>query len=536
MSVSTKKFFRTRVTLGTSVAATMVMVCLNVYTSTPAVSAVPSFPTSHTLNLSFLQDPGQPPDPAVYYASEGLILEDNVYEGLVQYAPDTAKRKIIPDLATSWTGSSDFKTYTFQLRHGVTFHDGTPFTSAAVEPSLTRDSKVNGGPAYMSQAVASVQTLGPYKVRINLSSPNSAFLDYLASAYGPRMYSPTGLAAHAGTNFDQTYLATHDLGSGPYILSEAKVGIMYQVKAYSKYWGKKPYYTTVNFPVIDNFNTEEIQFNDGQIAAILHDLTTPAIQSYKKNKAVNVYTLPNLEASYLYVNSHKPFLSSAANRRALLQAVNLKQIVNDVFPGTGTVATQAYPLNMVPKSMAKQKDTYDPAPLTKLVKTLPASEKTLTIGYDTGSPTDQLIASILTDQLNQTGLSAQSIGYPTATVFGWPPPGKVTANAPDLLIQYPWPDAYDTYQWAHIGWGDQGGVNLLQCDIPNLDNQLNTALATNNISLFGKVGDEAAASGCWYNMANRNDIFVAHTWLKGLPQGHVVAYPYTVNLTALYPA
>jgi hypothetical protein len=50
-----------------------------------------------------------------------------------------------------------------------------------------------------------------------------------------------------------------------------------------------------------------------------------------------------------------------------------------------------------------------------------------------------------------------------------------------------------------------------------------------------EVGSAAAASACWYNMANRDDIFVAHPWLKGLPQGHVVAYPYTVNLTALYP-
>lgn len=62
-------------------------------------------PTSHTLNLAFLQDPGQPPDPAVYCAGQGLILQDNIYDGLVQYAPNTADRNIVPDLATSWTVS-----------------------------------------------------------------------------------------------------------------------------------------------------------------------------------------------------------------------------------------------------------------------------------------------------------------------------------------------------------------------------------------------------------------------------------------------
>lgn len=535
MSGANGKLSRRRGRLAKGLGATAVLLATGAAASTPSGAARSSFPTSHTLNLSFLQDPGQPPDPAVYYASEGLILEDNVYDGLVQYAPDTPKRKIIPDLATSWTVSSNYKTFTFQLRHGVTFHDGTAFTSATVGPSIARDAHVDGGPAYMAQGVASVKTLGPYAVRITLSSPNAAFLDYLASAYGPRMYSSTGLAAHAGKDFDQSYLATHDLGSGPYTLTEAKVGVMYQLKAYPHYWGKKPYYTTVNFPVIDDFDTEEIEFNDGQIAAILHDLTTSAIESYQKTSGVDVYVLPNLEASYLYVNPHKPLLATVADRTAVLEAINLKQIVQDVFPGIATVATQAYPPNLVPAGMATQRDTYDPSVLAKLAQSLPTSEKTFTIGYDTGSPTDELISEILTADFDAAGLNAESIGYQTATVFNWPPPGKVTANAPDLLIQYPWPDADDPFQWAHILWGDQGGVNLFQCDIPDLDSQLSTALATDDVALFGKVGEEAAESGCWYNMANRSDVFVAHGWLKGLPQGHVVAYPYTVNLAALYP-
>jgi hypothetical protein len=71
--------------------------------------------------------------------------------------------------------------------------------------------------------------------------------------------------------------------------------------------------------------------------------------------------------------------------------------------------------------------------------------------------------------------------------------------------------------------------------VPNIVDQLNQAVATDNTALFGQVGDAAAATGCWQNMVNRSDVFVAQPWLKGLPQGHVVAYPYTVNLAALHP-
>src|ERR1700733_7981832 len=193
----------------------------------PAPAAAASSPTSHTLALSFLQDPGQPPDPDVYYAGEGLLLTRNLYEGLVKYQSGTAARVIVPSLATSWKVSNGGATYTLQLRHGVMFHDGTPFTSAAVAPSFARRTAVNGGPAYMVAGVSSIQTPSPYTVVINLSAPNTAFLDYLASSYGPVLESPTALAANAGSDNDQTYPQTHDVGTGPYTLTQAKVGVSY---------------------------------------------------------------------------------------------------------------------------------------------------------------------------------------------------------------------------------------------------------------------------------------------------------------------
>ncbi|HUZ20644.1 MAG TPA: ABC transporter substrate-binding protein [Acidimicrobiales bacterium] len=119
----------------------------------PASGAVAhaSSPTGRVLHLSFLQDPGQPPDPDVYYAGEGLLLTRNLYQGLVRYEPGTAQRHIEPELATSWTVSRDGLSYTFQLRKGVHFHDGTAFTSAAVEPSFARRAVVAAAPRTWSR-------------------------------------------------------------------------------------------------------------------------------------------------------------------------------------------------------------------------------------------------------------------------------------------------------------------------------------------------------------------------------------------------
>jgi len=502
--------------------------------SSPGSSVPTSVPTSHTLTLSFLEDPGQPPDPAVYYAGQGLLLQDNIYDGLVQYAPGTAQRKIVPDLATSWTVSANDEVYTFNLRPGVVFHDGTPFTSAAVAPSISRDAAVNGGPAYMAQAVAAVQPNGPDAVTITLSAPNAAFLDYLASPYGPRMYSQTGLAAHAGTDNDQSYLTTHDLGSGPYTLTKAQVGVNYQLQAFPQYWGTKPYYTTVNIPVIDDLNTEELEFDNGQIDGILHDLTNQAIASYTTNPKYSVYTLPTLQSEYAYINPNVGFLTSATNRVALIDAINRQQIVNSVYKGRGIVAPQLYPMDLLPAGLAAQPATGNASALSAIVAKLPASQKSLTIGYDTSSPDDSLIAELVTDQLSAVGLSVKSVGYPTSQIYNWSPPGS-PAGAPNILIEYVWPDAYDPYQWSHIALDPNGGINYLHCDVPSSSADLGQAVMTNDVTLFGQVGDAAIQAGCLVNLVDRGDVFVMQPWLKGVAAGHVVAAPNTENLAALYP-
>src|SRR3954465_11015746 len=95
-------------------------------------------PTDKVLHLSFLQDPGQPPDPDIYYAGQGLLLTTNIYEGLLRYAPGSATPAITGLLGKKWTASKDNKIFTLQLREGVKFHDGTPFTAEAVKPSFDR--------------------------------------------------------------------------------------------------------------------------------------------------------------------------------------------------------------------------------------------------------------------------------------------------------------------------------------------------------------------------------------------------------------
>jgi peptide/nickel transport system substrate-binding protein len=503
-------------------------------TSSPSSPAArSSVPASHTLDLSFLQDPGSGSgDPDIYYAGQGIILQDNLYQGLLQYEGGTATPTIIPDLATSYTVNKGYTVYTLKLRHGVLFHDGTPFTSAAVAPSFARRLAVGQGPAYMVMG-ATVTTQGPYQVTITLKSPNPFFPSYLAAPYGPRMMSPAGLAAHAGSDHDETYLRGHDLGTGPYELTEAKIGTVYQLKAFGKYWGPKPYFSTVNLAVIDDSSTQQLEFNKGQLAAIMHDLPESAVKSYLADKSVVSYSLPTLNSDFLYVNPAAGFLTTAANRMALLKAVNVQQIFKEVFTGRATVAQQAYPAHMMPAGNAAQSIPYDTAPLASLVKSLPASERTLTIGYDSSSPDNQLVANVLSAELDQVGLSTTVQSYPTATIYSWPPPAPSAKGAPGVLLDAGWPDAAPPYMWAHISFDPNGGLNYLHCSTPQISQLLTQGAATGSAATFSEIGQLSAQTGCWYNLVNQDDFMVVQPWLKGVTQAHVVTNPNSLNLYAL---
>jgi peptide/nickel transport system substrate-binding protein len=504
-------------------------------TAGPAGAA--SYPTSHTLTLSFLQDPGQPPDPDVYYAGSGLLLTRNMYQGLLTYKAGTAARVLEPELATSWTISANKLVYTLQLRQGVVFHDGTPFTSAAIAPDFARRTAVNGGPAYQVADVASVQAPSPYTVVITLKTPNTAFLDYLASPYGPAMESPTALAANAGSDSDQTYLETHDIGTGPYTLTEAKVGVMYQMKAFPQYWGPKPYYTTINLPVIDNLSTEEIEFNDGQLDAILNNLTTSAVAQYSKSSKVSVYNLPTLQAETAYVNENKGFLTTTKNRLDLLEAINTKALVAGVFPGRAVIAPQAGPKGLLPPQYGKQNIPYDPAKLKKLVASLPASQRTFTIGYDTGASDDQLLAENIGAELGALGLSTKVVGYQTSEIYASVGSTSTAAepSQPNMLIDYFWPDTYNTYTWTHISFDPTGGLQYMTCNVPGEADLNSQAVETGSNADYNQAVEKAVSSGCWLNIADKDDTMVAQPWLKDVPEAHIVADPWMLELAVLRP-
>src|SRR6476660_2804151 len=105
-------------------AGAVAMLTLSACGGSDSGSSTPNAaPTDKTLHLSFLQDPGQPPDPDIFYAGQGLLLTTNLYDGLLMYKPGTATPTLEPALATKWSENANHTVFTFTLRRGVKFHD-----------------------------------------------------------------------------------------------------------------------------------------------------------------------------------------------------------------------------------------------------------------------------------------------------------------------------------------------------------------------------------------------------------------------------
>ncbi|MDP9165674.1 MAG: ABC transporter substrate-binding protein [Actinomycetota bacterium] len=474
-------------------------------------------PTDGTLTVGLLGDIGQPPDPDVYYANNGTAIMINAYEGLVQYKNNTDTVAITPRLAEKWDVNPGNDVYTFHLRKGVTFHDGTPFTSAAVDVAFKRRIAVKGGASYMVEAVKSVATPDDYTAVITLNKPNTAFLSYLASPFGPKMESPAGLKANAGTDDAQTYLSSHDLGTGPYQLTTAQTGVKYEMTQYDGYWGQKSPFKKIELPVYTDESALELAFDNGTVDTIVAALPSSSLAKYSAKDGVSNYFLPTLQGALVTVNSSHDFFKTPEARIAFLKSVDQGTLVNQVLGKRSEVATTMYAKGMIPNGADKQAISYDAGALKGYVAALPASApKNLVIGYANGNVNAQSMANIVVANLQTDGLTASAQGYDTSTVFGWinnPPTG------PDAFIDgNNGPDGGDPYMWGHVFWDASGGINYFGCESKEVNGLLDQGLATGDTATYVKAGDLYGQTGCFLNLSYNRDWVVAQKWLTGVPE------------------
>jgi peptide/nickel transport system substrate-binding protein len=255
---------------------------------------------------------------------------NNLYEGLVEYAPGTTE--IVGLLADSWTISDDGLTYTFHLIGGVTFHDGTPLDAQAVVTSFKRRIEHEYLLSYFFANVADITAPDASSVVITLKQPQPSLLDGLASPYGPKVISPKALAEHESDGDGATgWLTDHADGTGPFKLAEFTRGEVYVFERNEDYWGKKPYFDEVQLPVVPDVSVQMLQLQAGEIDAVPVDY--PFAQLAALPDGLEVTSGPSVNQYDLFFKAGT-VLDDKDVRNAVLATVNPALWANDVFLAT----------------------------------------------------------------------------------------------------------------------------------------------------------------------------------------------------------
>ncbi|MFC3502179.1 ABC transporter substrate-binding protein [Micromonospora krabiensis] len=296
-----------------------------------------------TVNTSFVL---KTLDPGRVYEATGLTAVHALYDTLLTLKGSDVS-KPVPALAESYEASPDAKTFTFKLRSGVTFSDGSPLTADDVVFSLNRLKNIKGSPAVTvsgltvsktddTTVVVTSDTANP-NVPVVLAMPSTG----VVNAKVAREHGAKDGADAAQGDTAQQYLDTTSIGSGPYVLKSYDPSSQVVLEANPKYWGTKPQFGRVVLRNMD-VQTQKLTMQRAEAAEISLDISGKLLDGLPDTLLTSgvqdtVY--------FLFLNADPAVSPVAANptfNQALRAAIDYQGVAalygKGAAPGAGLVA------------------------------------------------------------------------------------------------------------------------------------------------------------------------------------------------------
>jgi peptide/nickel transport system substrate-binding protein len=281
-------------------------------------------------------------DPSIGAGVENQVLF-NVYETLLLY--DAESNSFIPTLAESYEASEDGLKWTFRLREGVKFHDGTDFTAEAVKFSFERTRDMKKGVSYIWDALEDVEVVDDYTCRLVLRELAPVEL-MVSCAYGAYIMSPESVGADndAGTVWFQQ---GNECGTGPYRLQSQVSGdevVLTQFEEYWKGWDGE-HFDKVMYKLVGENASRRQLLESGEADAVLGLMATD-IEAVKDNENVQVIQYNTYENMLGFLNTEKPPLDNVKVRQALAYAWPVEDVIENVKLGYASPAKDLIPATM----------------------------------------------------------------------------------------------------------------------------------------------------------------------------------------------
>ncbi|MBW1710178.1 MAG: peptide ABC transporter substrate-binding protein [Deltaproteobacteria bacterium] len=353
-------------------------------------------------------------DPAHAYDFHTWEIFYNIYQGLLTYP--AGKTDLAPGLAENYFISVDGKEYTFELRKGLKFSDGTPFDASAVKWSVDRVIALKGDPSWLvTEFVDRVDVVDKYTVKFVLKNPVAYFPSLVASVpyypVNPNIY-PVDKIIRDPSEMKGGKL----VGLGPYVVRSFKRDQEIILEANPNYFGPRPKTKRIVIRYFADATTMRLALEKGEIDLAFKTLNPSDISDLEKSNKINTIKAQGPYIRYLCFRCVGPPFDDKILRQAVAAAINRPPLIQKVYLG------QNAPLySMVPMGMWSHTDAFKTVHgdgnIAK-VKKLLASK-----GYNEGNKlafdlwytpshygdTEVDLAAVLKNQLEATGVMKVSI-------------------------------------------------------------------------------------------------------------------------------
>jgi peptide/nickel transport system substrate-binding protein len=377
-------------------------------------------------------------DPSSSYSTEVMYMA-NCYEPLVYANPAGAADPFSPGLALSWSAASDGLSWTFKLREGVKFHDGTPFNADAVKYSIDRTMKLNLGAAYLLSEIKDVQVVDDYTVKFVLSSP--APIDRIMSGdYAVWMFSPQT----KGKN-QAWWDKGNEAGTGPYMLTKYTADQEIDFKANPDWWGgwKDNQFKQIVVQLVGDAGTQRQLLESGAVDTI-NLVARDQVDALKANPDITVYTGPSLNSYLMFFNTQRKPLDNEKVRVALSYAVPYADLITVGAGGFGTQSRGPVPIDLWPNTdgTVRQYTTdYEKAKQLLADAGYPGGGFTLELTYTSENSNEAAYTPLIKEAFAKVGVTVNIKALlntaDAAKARGNP------ADRQDLAIQLWWPSYPD---------------------------------------------------------------------------------------------
>ena len=475
-------------------------------------------------------------DPAVAWHAQAYEADQNIYQGLISYAPNS--NQMVPLIAQNFTVSPDGLTYKFWLRQNVVFSNGDPVNAYEFWYSIYRVVVMNQGPAYYITATGmnvsgitaamlneynttndipppglmsimenpnlGLTVTGQYSLEFHLPAPFAAFLA-LATQPQDTVVDPLVVSEHGGVqkNAPNTWMFGNALGTGPFIETDYEPNTQLVLQANTNYWGgangiqPAPKLAKVIYKLVPDALTrlEDVEGGSAQLAYV--DFTLAS----QLKTASNVY-VPQLGpmpvVHWLEFNTYKFPFNNPLIRQAVVHAINATAL-DTMYGGYATPFAGPNPKGVSGyNSSLPSAYSYDPTLAEQLLakagypggKGIPP----LRLEFSTDRTPESYVVPLIASELSQIGLTVNTVGTTISnfdTFLGGTPP--TSASYPEMMyVTWFWfPDPWAFADWLagplgipnpNFGGYNNTVVNALLAQADKTSNMAERALLYEHIS------------------------------------------------------